>query len=379
MRLVLTLLLTGLSLARGAAAAERYSLSADRDSEEGRYLQLIGLQSTEEERIGLLERFTRKHPGHPSIPWVYEQLQIAYLSARQFDKAIATGAKLLEICPDDFEAARRSQMAAESTGSPELVEFWTKSANQIARRIAGSAAPQDSQGLSIWKEAAAVASQAAAQGDYALVQRAEAAATPAEQIRLLDELRQQNPETPYSDRIDALYLQAYRIMRDYKNVLLYVERILAKDQENEDALLGAAEAYFETRSPKATPTAIKLIHILQVKPKPSQVPEEDWMKKRAAYTGSASWIAGAMYVAQNQFAEAERMLRRSLASLRESDARVAPVLFYLGWSNYKLSNNAEALRYYQQCSAIKSTYQEQAMKNLDAVAIEMRRGQRTNP
>ena len=168
-------------------------------------------------------------------------------------------------------------------------------------------------------------------------------------------------------------------MGDYTNTLLYAEKLLAKDRGDEDALLGAAEAYFETRSPKALQTAIKVIHVLRVKPKPSQVPEEDWTKKRAAYTGSASWIAGAMYIGQNQFVEGERMLRQSLAALNESDARVAPVLFYLGWSNYQLANNAEALRYYKQCSTIKSKYQEQATKNMDAVASEMRHGQRSNP
>jgi tetratricopeptide (TPR) repeat protein len=371
-RLGLTLIVTILGLA-WSALAERYSLTADPNTEEGRYLQLIGLQSTVVERIALLERFVRRHPEHPSIPWVYEQLQIAYLEAGQFDKTIATGEKLLEICPDDLEAARRNQKAAESGGIRELVDRWTTCVAQIARKIADSPEPKDPHALEIWKEAVAAASRSEAQSEYSLLQRAEAATSPAEQVRLLDELRQRNPGAAYLNRIWALYLRAYRAQGDHKQALPYAEKILANDKDNEDALMGAAEGYFESRSPKAIQYATRLIHVMQTKSRPPEVREEDWTKQRAAYTGSASWIAGATYIGQNQFGEAERMLRQALSAFKESDARVAPVLFYLGWANYKLANRSEALRYYKQCSGIKSEFQEQASKNLDAVAGEISR------
>jgi hypothetical protein len=77
-------------------------------------------------------------------------------------------------------------------------------------------------------------------------------------------------------------------------------------------------------------------------------------------------------ISNNQCADGARTLRQALACLKESDNRVAPVLFYLGWANYKLGNLDEALRFYRQCSSMKSEFQEQASKNLQAISVERR-------
>ncbi len=370
MILKVALILAGLGLISGVRA-ERYALISDPASSEGQYLNLIGLQSTVAEKIALLDRFTRNHPQHQSIPWVYEQLQIALIEAGELDRAIATGEKLIEICPDDLEAARRNQKAAELKGNREQVERWTDYAIRVAQKIVESPAPKDAGALELWNEAAALAAPVAAQGEYMLYQQA-AAASPRERIRLLDELVRRNPGSAYLPQALGLYMQAYRILGDHQHALEYAEKILAKDDQNEDAILVAAEEYLERKSPNAVRYAAKLIALMRTKPRPATVREEDWTKKRADYTGAASWIVGATYISTNQFAEAERMLRQALACLKESDNRIAPVLFYLGWANYKLGNLDEALRFYRQCSAMKSEFQEQASKNLQAISVERR-------
>lgn len=352
--------------------AERYALVSDPGNPEGQYLNLIGLQSTVAEKIALLDRFTRNHPKDRSIPWVYEQLQMALIEAGDLDRAIATGEKLIEICPDDLEAARRSQRAAELKGNREQTERWANYAIRIAQKIVESPAPEDPGALELWNEAAALAAPVAAQGEYLLYQQAAAAATPRERIRLLDELGRRNPGGAYLPMALGLYMQAYRTLGDHAHALEYAEKLLARDDQNEDAILVAAEAYFERKSPKAVRYAATLTTLMLTKTRPAAAPEEAWAKKRADYTGAASWIVGATYISNNQFADGERALRQALACLKDSDNRVAPVLFYLGWANYKLGNLDEALRFYRRCSAMKSEFQEQASKNLQAISIERR-------
>jgi TolA-binding protein len=48
------------------------------------------------------------------------------------------------------------------------------------------------------------------------------------------------------------------------------------------------------------------------------------------------------------------------------------VLFMLGDSSYRQENIAEALKYFQQCAALKSNLQAQAAKNVAAIKSQYR-------
>ncbi|MGH9719930.1 MAG: hypothetical protein ACRD8O_06935, partial [Bryobacteraceae bacterium] len=60
----------------------------------------------------------------------------------------------------------------------------------------------------------------------------------------------------------------------------------------------------------------------------------------------------------------------ALPALRGNNELTAAALFYLGWANYKSGNLAEAVKYNQQCLSIRSSYSEQAAKNLSAIQAE---------
>ena len=81
-------------------------------------------------------------------------------------------------------------------------------------------------------------------------------------------------------------------------------------------------------------------------------------------------MMGNTYINQNRFGQADAALRPALLLLRPNEQSAASILFYLGWSNYKLENFAEAARFYKQCTAIRSQFQEQAAKNLDVIRTE---------
>ena len=97
--------------------------------------------------------------------------------------------------------------------------------------------------------------------------------------------------------------------------------------------------------------------LLEENPKPTEAEIKDWMM-------------GNLYINQNRFGPADAELRAALPMLRHSEQSAAPILFYLGWSNYKLENYAEAVRFFKQCMAIQSQYHEQAEKNLGVIKNE---------
>src|SRR4051812_15542159 len=88
------------------AVAQRYEPTANPDSPEGQFLELISLQSDTAKKLALIEQFTQRYPKHPAVSWAYEQLQTTALEAGQWDKALIFGEKLVQVNPDDIDAAQ---------------------------------------------------------------------------------------------------------------------------------------------------------------------------------------------------------------------------------------------------------------------------------
>src|SRR5258706_12993027 len=166
-----------------------------------------------------------------------------------------------------------------------------------------------------------------------------------------------------------MYLNAYRAVGDSRNALLTAEKVLKLDPNNEDALLICAEAYLQHGSAPDTVLAYsaRIIELMNTKKKPGVVRQEDWEKKRTAYTGLAYWMVSNAHITQGRFSHADVALRAALPLLGQSGQPIAPVLFYLGWTNYKLEHFAEAARFFKQCIAIPSQFQDQAVKNLGVI------------
>src|SRR5262249_17012667 len=207
--------------------------------------------------------------------------------------------------------------------------------------------------------------------EYTIYKKAVESGDPRQQIKLLDELLKRNPDTAYRPQALVIYLNAYRAIGDHRNALLTAERLLKVDQNNEDALLTAAEGYLRGgSSDRVLSYSARIVQVMTTKKKPAIVRQEDWEKKKTHYIGMAHWMMGNTYINQNRFAQADSALRSALPMLRNNDQSAASILFYLGWANYKMDNFAEAVRFYKQCTAIQSQFQEQAEKNLNVIRTE---------
>src|SRR6267378_82674 len=86
-----SLLAIGLLVFVQPGLAQRYSANANPDSLEGRFLDLINLQSDGAKKLSLIEQFPQRFPRHPAVSWAYERLQLAAMQATQWDKALAFG------------------------------------------------------------------------------------------------------------------------------------------------------------------------------------------------------------------------------------------------------------------------------------------------
>jgi tetratricopeptide (TPR) repeat protein len=356
----------------GEAAPQRYAPKADPESPEGQLIELIGFEVDAASRLSLMERFTRSYPKHPACAWAYEQLQLAAIEAHQWDKAIENGEKLLAIYPDDTDTAQLNLKAAEEKGDRVTVKLWSDYLSRIVERILDSPPPKDPEQLEEWKKRSAIASQFAAQDEYALYKKALDSPDPRQKIKLLDELLKRNPESKYLPQALITYLNSYRAIGDHANAAAYSERILKADPSNEDALLWAAEGYLARggSADKVLAYSGKIIEVMNTKKKPSIVQDEDWARKKTLYIGTAHWMMGNIFITQERFPQADSALRAALPLLKGNNQSVASVLFYLGWANYKLENFTEAARFYKQCLTIQSQFQQQAAKNLNAIRTE---------
>jgi tetratricopeptide (TPR) repeat protein len=146
-------------------------------------------------------------------------------------------------------------------------------------------------------------------------------------------------------------------------------------------LLFAADHYLNQKQyDKTIEYAEKLVSVIEAKPKPEGVSDADWEKRKQTLLGRGHWMAGIAYSAQNKHAQTDKSLRAALPYIKDDTQLLAPALFYLGLSNFRLGDAGkgdtnrilEALRFNQQCAAIKSPFQARAQQNITAIKSKYR-------
>lgn len=365
------------SLVSLPAAAQRQKLAAiNAETPEGQMLQQIGQEEDAAKKLGLMEEFIAKHASHEAAAWIYAQMIPAYTKAGQHDKAMAAGEKLLALDPADAEAAHNALKSAEATKSTENIRKWAGLTSQAARKAAAEEKPKEEDELEGWKNRVDYAKQVDVYSEYSLYAAALAATDPAAKISLVEALQAQNPQSQYLPQVMGQYFLALRQANNVEKAVAVAEKVLEKDQTNEDMLLIAADYHLQKKSEpeKVIAYSNKMVEVMGSKPKPEGVSDADWEKKKNLTLGLGHWMAGITYASQNKFAPADKSLRASLPYIKDDQQLTAQALFYLGLANYKLGDTGkdktrilDALKFNQQCAAIKSPFQAQAQKNIAAI------------
>jgi tetratricopeptide (TPR) repeat protein len=343
------------------------------DTPDGNFLDLIGLETDFDKRVTLIEQFTAMFPRSESIGWAYSQLQEANFKDGKLDKALEAGDKLLELDPEDLDAAGMNRQIATAKRDNELIKKYSDLSERIARRLASAPVSlDDPEDEAARKKRIEVASNLLARREYTLYDEAFATADPRKRIGLLDELIKLNPRTRYLKDSMLMYYLAYRQLGDTINALLDAEKLLQIDPSHEDVLLFVADYHFRRKQDarKVLEYCERIVAVINAKKKPSALSDAEWNYQKALYSGTAHYMAGTVYLNGNQHEAADRSLRLALPNVKANPALLPAVLTSLGWSNYQMGRYSEAVGFYKQCLSFGGIYKEQAEKNLAAIKAE---------
>jgi tetratricopeptide (TPR) repeat protein len=364
----------------GLAPAQRHKLEINAETPGGKLLQQIGEESDDSKKLALLEDFAAKNPKHQAIAWVYSQMVPAYTKAAQYDKALDAGDKLLAIDPEDIEGAHAVLKAAEAKKDPDQVIKWAGKTSAVARKIAQSPKPASEDDVDVWKREVDFAKQVDVYTEYSLYALALQSPDPRAKLKLVDALEAQSPASQYAPQLVTPRFQAYLQAGEAQKAIALAEKVVEKDQSNEDMLLAVADGYHAAKKDpaKVIELAQKAVQAANAKPKPEGVSEADWSKRKTLISGRAEYLAGVTYGEQSRWAEADRALRAALPAIKDNRPLTAEALFYLGLANYRLGEKGQperirdAVRFNEQCAAIPGPLQAQARTNLKVIRSQYR-------
>jgi tetratricopeptide (TPR) repeat protein len=338
----------------------------DPETKEGLLIQHIQQEEDPLEKLHYMEQFSVQFPSNSAIAWVYDQLQPAYMKEKAWDEAMRIGEKRIQLEPDNLEAAKLSLKAAESKASTEDIQKWADCNWRIAARVAakGGKAAADAQQIQVYAE-------------YSLYNVAQQTTDDMARLRLLESLKEMNPKSPYVENVPADAFAIYKKLNQMDKAIALAQQTLAEQPDNVDMLMAISEYYFgkqEARD-KIIANSAHLVEVLQNKPRPATLTEEDWQKKKTHMVGTAYYMAGISASFSGQYGKADQYLRAALPLIGNDAAQQASALYELGMSNYRMADSAparakDALAYWRRCATIKSNFQGQAMKNIEAVRAE---------
>ena len=364
-----------LLLVAGALGADRHKLDVDPESEDGILLQRIEQEPTQPRKLALLEKYVVEYPEAPNIVWVYEQLLPIYMEANQWDRVIATADGLLVRDPYDLDSAHDGLKAAEAQNNIELRIKYAELAWDLASRTLKAPKPSDPDDLPDWTKQAAFAREVLDYSEYTLASLAAVQTDDLKRAELTLALQQRNPQSKFLALTKKATVIELATLNPQKAIQL-AEEGLVKDPDNIDFLMTIADhdMSLEKNLPQVLAYSLRILELVQGKPQPADITPSEWEKKRAKYTGWASWLAGVVYGKQARYGLSDRYLRAALGYIHQEQRLLAAAYFYLGYANYALAGQLadkgraiEAVKFSKQCADMDSPFRSLALKNLEAL------------
>jgi len=267
---------------------------------------------------------------------------------------------------DDLDAAHQNLKASEAKKDPDLILKWAGETSKIAQKMAASKQPTDADEVEAWKKSVDFAKQLDTYTEYSLYAAAAQSTDPRKRIELGEALSARNPKSQYMPQVIQVEFASYRQLGDNDKSLAFAEKSLETDQSSEDILAFVADQYVQKkRDPdKVVAYSAKIVELMDTKPAPAGVSEGDWAKKKTTMSGLAHYMSGTTLYGQKKLAPADKELRAALPLVEGNEQLKAATLFYAGLANYDMKNIPDAIKFNQQCAAIKSPFQAKASANL---------------
>jgi len=368
MRTCFLVLVLFLSLIGASSSAQRQKVTTNVTTPEGKLLQQVTEESDDAKKVALMEQFLVQYPKHEGALWVYSQMVASCAKLGQFDKAMAAAEELLAQDPADLETADAALKAAVAKKDPDAVRKWAVEASDLARKAAQAPKAGDEDD-DAFKHRVDYAKYLDGYTEFVLLNTAAQAPEAAKKVALLKTLEERAPESTYMSQGYGIYFLALVQSGDTPAAVAVAEKRIAKGQGNELMLATAGDFYLhQNREPqKVLDYSSKLLELVNTRPKPEGVSDADWQKSKDYFNGWGQWMTGIVYCSQGKFGEGDKLLRAALPLLEGNDTNKAGALFNLGIANSHLKNLADAVKFYEQCIAIKSPYQPMCTDNLKAI------------
>ncbi len=359
-----------LMLLASALTAQRAKPVYDPETKDGLLIEHIQQESDPIEKVRYMEQFAVQYPSHPAVAWVYDQLQPAYYQYKEWDQAMRVGGLRLAIEPENLEAAKIALRAADAKHDSADIIKWSDRVWHVAVTVAAKGGPS-----------AAEAKQTRDYAEFCLYSTAMAAADPKVKLELLQHLEHEMPTSKYVAGLNDEYFRIYRELGDEAKCLELAEKGSKLDPPNVDMLMYLAEFYFRKSDPKSRQLVLqytaKTLESLDKTERPGSITEDEWAKKKSKMLGMANYMGGMSNSLNNNFKAADTLLRAALPYIKENEGQEAALLYHLGMANYRLAETSkdrsrpvDALKFMRRCAAIKSPFQEQALKNVEAIKAE---------
>jgi hypothetical protein len=364
-----------LLLLTGALAGDRHKIDVDPESEDGILLQRIQQEPMLARKLALLEKYVAQYPKATSIAWVYEQLLPIYKDAQDDAKVVATAEALLAVDPNDLDAAHEVLRVAVAAGATGPIRSYAMLAWDIASKAILVPKPTDPDDVPDWTKQIEFAKQVLEYSEFSLATQAADESDPAKRADLIQALLSRNPQTKFLANTKKQTVIDLASINPDKAVAL-AEHGLIAEPDNEDFLMTVAnyDMGHERNLPKVLSYSLRILDVIQKKLKPDSLNAEEWEKKKAKFTGWASWMAGVVYGKQARYALSDRYLRQALPYVGEDTRLLAAAYFYLGYDNYAMAgelgdkNRAiEAAKFSKLCAAIDGPYRSLARQNLESL------------
>ncbi|MCC7174500.1 MAG: tetratricopeptide repeat protein [Bryobacterales bacterium] len=345
--------------------AQRQSVVVSGATPEGILIQQIRDESDGAKKMALMDEFLTRYPKHEGVPWVYSEITTTCSGMGQYDKAMAAAGKLLELDPGDLGIALAAVKAAEAKKDPDAVRQWAVRASGLARKEA-QAPKTEAEDDATFSQRVTFAKQVDAYTEYSLFNTALQTQDPAKKAVLLGTLEKQAPESGYWAQGEGLYFLALAQSGDMPAAVAVAEKVIARGQGTEEMLAAAGEFYLrQNKEPeKVLDYSSKLVALTNSRSRPDGVSEADWQKRKDYFLGMGQWMAGVQLSTQGKFGEADKALRAALPLVEGNDQVKAAALYNLGLANQWLKNLADAIKFYEQCTAIDSPFRPLAAGNL---------------
>jgi hypothetical protein len=271
---------------------------------------------------------------------------------------------------DDLETTLQNLKQAEAQKDGAKLKQLAASIFTMSHEALTAAEPASAVDKDMWTYNKAQATDAQLYAEYAL-SALSYQGPPEATVELLGMIEKENPKSKYLDASYDRYLYALSQTGATAQVVPIATKALANFPENPDLLLVVTNAALEhNQSANALTYAKRLVAAVSKRPKPENLNEADWQKKKNETLGRGYWVIGMVSSERNLFVDADKNLRAALPLIKGNDAEMGPALYALGVANYQLGRQTlnkakviEAAKFSEQSAAISSAVQQQAYHN----------------